>query len=95
LVDYPALEQFAGGYLHQDWRLDYDNAWEALDDFIDGQPELVTPLSRELKSLLAKQLTDEELAGVLVTHGADHIPRGTDGTAKGWLQEVAARVSSI
>jgi hypothetical protein len=93
MVDYPTLEQFVAGHLHQDWSLDYADEWHALSDFIDGQPDLVQPLARELEALLAKRLTEGELIKVLESHGADYIPRGTDDTARAWLEAVLADVS--
>lgn len=43
MKQFPALYQFLGGYLHEDWADDYPDLWHAVDDFIDGEPEMGTP----------------------------------------------------
>src|SRR6478735_10325840 len=35
----PALWQFLGAYLHQDWPIEFDDEWAALDRFIEESPE--------------------------------------------------------
>lgn len=37
---YPALWQFFGAYLHQDWREEYESTDAALRDFVSGNPDL-------------------------------------------------------
>ena len=49
----PALWQFLGAYLHQDWPIEFDDEWATLDRFIEGEPELASHCSpRDRRELL-------------------------------------------
>lgn len=88
----PLLHQLFGGYFNQDWMLD-DQSWQGvIDRFTRMEPRsTVADTHRELVSLLASEKPEPELAReVLDTLGSYYDPRGTGGTMRGWLEQIAA-----
>lgn len=50
---YPNLEQFFGGYFHQDWRAEFKDISAAAHAFVDGNADQVKPALAELHKLKA------------------------------------------
>jgi len=90
MKQFPALFQFLGGYLHEDWADDYPDLWHAVDDFIDGEPEWAPRLNGEITQLLADCDTEPTLEHALVKLGLVYHPPG-DGwdSHHAWLVAVA------
>ena len=88
-TQYPALWQFLGAYLHQDWHLDYPDEWAALEDFLEGEQALVGPLVDDVQRVLNSPLSDDEVSDLILREGASLRPE--PGTARDWLQRVATR----
>jgi CdiI immunity protein len=90
----PAMWQFAGAYLHQDWPEESADEWAALDAFMDGEPELAARLPTEIAWILDHHRSEDELRRYVDEQGASFVPGPEDGGYRGWLQEIARRVSA-
>ncbi len=89
----PAMWQFAGAYLHQDWPEESKDEWAALDAFMKEEPELATKLPTEIAWILDRHPSEEELRRYVDEQGACFVPRPEDGGYRGWLEEVARRAT--
>lgn len=87
---YPALWQFFGAYLHQDWHAEYATTDEALDDFVTGEPELALLLPAEINALLSTA-SGEDLGDVIQRLGSFFVPSLADMDARTWLLNIAER----
>jgi len=92
--DYDGLELLMTGYLNQDWDLDYDDTWAAVEDFARSEPEALRVVD-EVRKWLAASPTEEMTRDFLLYRlGSDYIEE-MDGSYRIWLAEVAARVESL
>jgi hypothetical protein len=90
----PAMWQFAGAYLHQDWPEESEDEWDALAAFIEGEPDLATKLPTEIAWILDQHPREDELRRYIDEQGASFVPRPEDGGYRGWLEEIARRVTA-
>ena len=86
--EYPALWLFLGGYLHQDWDLDYDSPEAALRDFIAGEHVLAPQLPAEVDRVLARGESDAALNELLLEFGSSYLPTGVGASPRTWLTSV-------
>lgn len=86
-----ALENLLGGYVNQDWDLDYSDVWEAVRAFIGDQPGSVVDEARsQLWELLNSNKSEEDLKRVLISEiGCGYWPPGDGLTFRTWLEGVA------
>lgn len=90
MTRYPTLWQFFGGYLHQDWRVDYTDEWAALDDFLEDGAEVVESFRHEVGLLLAENLPEIELRRVVLDElGSFSMVEIRGWTYSSWLQALA------
>lgn len=85
---YPALWQFLGAYLHQDWRDEYRTTGEALNAFLSEEPDLARLLPGEIKALL-RATEDPDLDALIERLGSFFVPRLSGVDARAWLVSVA------
>jgi hypothetical protein len=66
-TQYPTLDHFFGGYMHQDWRDDYADEWAAVDAFIAGGPPEDPGLFRtEIAQLLVEHPSEEAVRKIIL-----------------------------
>lgn len=92
-AEYPALWQFLGAYLHQDWQDDYANTSDALSDFLVGEPALAPVLAAEIDRLLGTIHTSEEAEAVVLELGSFFIPSAQGQDCRDWLLLLRAQAS--
>ena len=85
---YPALWQFFGAYLHQDWREEYDSPSAALRDFVSASPALAADLPAEVERVLASSPDDENLEAALVSLGSFFVPSRDGQDPRNWLRHL-------
>jgi hypothetical protein len=85
---YPALWQFFGAYLHQDWQEEYESPTAALRDFVSGSPGLAVDLPAELERVLASTADDEALEETLVSLGSFFVPSRAGQDPRDWLRRL-------
>lgn len=80
--------------MHQDWDLDHATVWDALDDFVAGEPRSVGELGREVRELRRRDLSEDALREVVGNElRCDYWPPGDGLTYSSWLAEVDRRLS--
>jgi hypothetical protein len=85
---YPALWQFLGAYLHQDWRDEYESTSAALADFVNGTRTLAADLPREIDDVLVAATDDAALEQLLVDIGSFFVPSRVDMGPRDWLRQM-------
>ncbi len=93
---YPKLANLIGGYLHQDWDLNYD--WEGKEQhyhtvirfFKTHNPQTtIEQATRELKAFIAENHDEEHLEDYLYHHFVlGTMPSYWGFTFRGWLEDV-------
>jgi hypothetical protein len=92
---YPDLAQFFGGYLHQDWAMEYPDAHAAVGAAIaESSPDRLTECRHQLDELLATVETEEEMQPVVNDlTGWGYSPPGDGWSSyRDWLIEVRTRL---
>jgi hypothetical protein len=89
----PALEQFLGAYLHQDWRMEAPDVWTVVDLFMRDEPVLAADLPAEIARVLTDLPTEPDLKKLVIDElGGYYLADADGGTYRSWLQEIADRV---
>ena len=84
------LRQFAGGYFHEDYDLEFATADEAVGGFRQESPsESINTVLHELKSLVDSSLTEDELDDLWINQlHANYDPREDGMTYREWFAHV-------
>lgn len=85
---YPALWQFFGAYLHQDWREEYESPSAALRDFVSGDPGYAVDLPTEIEQVLTATADDAALEETLVDLGSFFLPSRAGQNPREWLHDL-------
>lgn len=86
------LKHLISAYFYELWDRHEYASWEnAVDDFVRRSPERARTVPAEIHSLLAEDLSDEELASRLVQWGFDATPVDGERT---WLSHVEDRIKA-
>ena len=90
-VELPALYQLFGGYLHQDWKLEYADWPLAIEAFRqDAPPHLREGAIIEIAQLVEAEFSEEELATLLYPSlDCNFLPPARGLSNKEWLLQVA------
>lgn len=83
--DFPALWQFLGAYLHQDWHDEYASTELAFRDFLDGEPAFATQIAAELRAVLGSGRDEEALDSLVLEGGSFYLPRNDGIATSTWL----------
>ena len=83
---YPALWQFFGAYLNQDWREDYESPSAALRDFVSGSPKLAAGMPEELDQVLSSTTDDAALEETLLNLGSFFVPSRAGHDPRDWVR---------
>jgi hypothetical protein len=93
---YPALLQFFGGYLHQDWADEFSSPEQAIAAFINQEPvEARRAAQQELADLIPRVPSLEDPVRVLMDLGSYYDPTADGHTVAGWLEHVRATLEAI
>jgi CdiI immunity protein len=92
---YPALWQFLGAYLHQDWRHDYPDTRSALSGFMTGEPAVSPTLVAEIERLLATTHSSAETEAAILELGSFFVPSATGEDPRGWLLHMRDEASRM
>jgi hypothetical protein len=69
------LDQFFGGYFHEDWKLDASDWQSVVQNFLrDCSPERVRAVATQLGMLLSMNLDEERLGEMVLDMGVSHYP---------------------
>jgi hypothetical protein len=89
---WPALSQFFGAYLHQDFDMDGTAKDCVRAAIADSDVEALTELATNLRELRAQGWSDDELARALYDLDMQYFPYADELTTDEWLEWVYARV---
>ena len=90
----PALAHLMGAYFHLDWAEEFDgDPWRAVGAYLAGTPDLAPELAGEIGGVLESNPSDDEVQRYLASLGSCFTPTAAEGGYRGWLTEVARRVS--
>jgi hypothetical protein len=85
---YPALWQFLGAYLHQDWPDEYESPSAALRDFVSGEPRYAEDLPAEIEQVLSSTADDAALDETLGNLGSFFVPSRAGQSPRDWLRRM-------
>jgi hypothetical protein len=91
--DFPALWQFLGAYLHQDWRDEYSSPDMAFQDFLTGEPTLAPLMAAELNAVLSSGRDEEDLERLVREGGSFYLPRNDGIATSAWLASLLAALA--
>lgn len=84
------------GYLHEDWADDYEDAWYAVEDFVQNEPADAPLLRADVESAISVSSTELQLEQRLFDAGLRYVPSDDGWHSHGqWLLAVADRVDEL
>lgn len=87
---YAYLAELLGGYLHEDWREEFEEPMDAVEEYVaNSSAEDRFRCQRDIRQLLARTRSDEKLALTCLHLGAAFFP---GGGWRRWLDEVDERL---
>jgi CdiI immunity protein len=89
---WPALFQFFGGYLHQDFDMDGRAKECVLKAIVDSDIEGLAEVASNLRELRAQGWSDDAIGRALSDLGMQYFPYADDLTSREWVEWVYARV---
>lgn len=93
-MTYPALELLVQAYLTIDWVDEYEDVWEAVDDFVANEP-VAPDLPDDITRLLAAKPAEDELTAFVTDELGCGYPPDEDGlTTTEWLTLVRRRAEA-
>ena len=92
-MDYPALDQLMGSYLHQDFDLFGPTPWAAVDAFVRDEPDLGARLPGEIRELLEATPSETDVQAELEDMGCQIAVPADEGGYRAWLQAIADRAA--
>lgn len=95
MIQYPTLDYFFGGYMHQDWHDDYANEWAAVDAFVAEGPSETADLFRaEIALLLARHPSEEDVRKIILDDLDSYYLVDVSGWKyREWLQALSDHVA--
>lgn len=90
-----AFSRVLSPYLHQDWPDEFQDSSEALAAAVASEPkEMFCDVCREINSLLASNLNEDDLEKVIRDKAGCYFAPGSEGhTYRSWLKEALAALS--
>lgn len=94
--EFPALEQFLGGYFHQDWGLDFSDPESLIHSFLErAEEEFVQDVIHDLESVLAVPRGEAEMKDLLFRRLGCYVEPSAFGQTytqfAWWLRDVLRR----
>lgn len=83
--EFPALWQFLGAYLYQDWQDEYSSIEAAFRDFLDGDRSCAGQVAAELTAVLESGRDEAALDQFLRDAGSYYLPSLHGLRTRPWL----------
>jgi hypothetical protein len=91
-----ALGTLIGGYLNEDWYIDYGDPWAAVERFVLWEPDYAPSVRADVDKLMAQCGTDAEVERVMDKFGLGYAATTAGWASYGtWLIAVADRVDEL
>jgi hypothetical protein len=93
--EFPELQQFLGGYFHQDFHVEYDSPDDAINAFkTDATPTQKQSVSEELRKVLSLLTSKPELEDTMLARlWCCYVPTSDGLTPHEWLNHVYRRLA--
>ena len=92
--DFPALRQFFGAYLHQDWYDEFPDEWAVADEYVSKEPLYAPHFATEMALLLARHPDEDQLRRILLYDFASAAMVENCGWKyRDWLQAMSDHVA--
>lgn len=93
--DYPNLDQFLGGYFHEDFLLDAPDAIATVKIFCgEASEEEIRSIASEIRTLLSNVQDERDLGAAVARLGSCYNPQADGLSFRHWLESVAATLES-
>ena len=92
-METPLLKRLLRAYFHQDFFEVHGGVWETVDAFVADDPEGASLLPAEIVWVLDHYPSENEVDLYLDELGCQYGPQPGDGGYRGWLTEIARRVT--
>ena len=94
--EFNALGALIGGYLNEDWYLEYGDPWIAIERFVLWEPGYARGVRADVDKLTAQCGADEEIEQIMDSFGLGYDAVGAGWSSyRTWLLAVADRVDQI
>lgn len=94
--DLEALHQLLGGYLNEDWYLEYGEPWVAVEAFVREEPDFAPSLRADIDLVVAEAASDQELETRLGRLGLGYAATTAGWSSyRVWLLALADRVDQL
>lgn len=91
-----SLGTLVGGYLNEDWHIEYGDPWVAIERFVLWEPECAPFIRADIDMLLKRCSSDQEIEKVLDTFGLGYAATTAGWESySAWLLAVADRVDQL
>lgn len=94
--EFDGLGALIGGYLNEDWYLEYGDPWVAIERFVLWEPDYAPRVRTDVDKLIAQDRSDEEVEQMMDKFGLGYDAVGAGWSSyRTWLLAVADRVDQI
>jgi hypothetical protein len=91
-----ALGTLIGGYLNEEWYLEYGDPWVAIERFVLWEPDYAPFIRADIEALTSQCVTDQDLETELDRFGLGYAATTAGWKSYGaWLLAVADRVDEL
>ncbi|HEY4176748.1 MAG TPA: contact-dependent growth inhibition system immunity protein [Kofleriaceae bacterium] len=92
--DWSLMNDFLGGYFHQDWDLDAKTWHDVVDHYLkDAHAEAAQALANEIRSYLGWRPVETKSEPFLAQFSCDYLPSAGGLSDHDWLEQVAAQLA--
>lgn len=96
MSDLEALDTLIGGYLNEDWYLEYGDPWLAIERFVLWEPDYAPSVRADVVTVLDQCRSDAELEIIMDKLGLGYaVTTAGWESYRAWLLAVADRVDAI
>lgn len=89
----PRLKEMMGAYFHEDFFEVHGGVWETVDAYVTDDPIDASKLPNEIDWTLEQYPDEQDLRKYVRGLGCSYRVQPEDGGYRGWLTEIARRVT--
>jgi hypothetical protein len=94
--EFDSLGTLIGGYLNEDWYMEYGDPWSAIERFVLWEPDYAPLIRSEVNAVISQSASDHDVEKVLDGFGLGYAATSAGWDTYGnWLLAVADRVEEL
>lgn len=94
--EFNSLGTLIGGYLNEDWYMEYGNPWSAIERFVLWEPDNAPHIRSDVDAVISQCGSDQDVEKVLDGFGLGYAATDVGWDSYGnWLLAVAERVEEL